>query len=117
MDAPLTATFSLNSHLTIENEPIDDYVNPGDWFGKIWIVRIDCGYCPALVAVEAGNEGDAVDALIDSGKWNHLFVYNEEEDPEEYLNALESGSVGGNYCLPYDADKIHVYANPKLSVG
>lgn len=87
---------------------VDDYINPGEWFGEVWAIGISCGFNGAIVLVEADNEGDAIDALIDNGKWNHLFVVDEDESEEEWH------SFGGNEGIRYDTEQFMFIAKAEL---
>jgi len=46
-------------------------INPGDWFGKTWLVEIGGSYWPLFLIVEADTVQDAIDELADSEKYGH----------------------------------------------
>lgn len=43
-------------------------VNPGDWFGKVWLLWLDDCFDPPMYAVEADTLADAEDILAE---WEH----------------------------------------------
>jgi hypothetical protein len=61
-------------------------LNPGNWFGKTWLIEIGGGYSPLFLVVEADNVSDAIDELADNDQYGHLITVNEEDladyDPE-----------------------------------
>jgi len=63
-----------------------DVVNPGDWFGKTWLLSIGGGFTPLFLIVEADSISDAIDELADSEKWGHEIVVAADQhgdyDPE-----------------------------------
>lgn len=59
--AKVTAHGKLNGH-DIEAEVI----NPGDWFGKVWLIEVGCGYSSIFFAVEADHVSDALDKFVGS---------------------------------------------------
>ncbi len=59
--AKVTAHGKLNGH-DIEAEVI----NPGDWFGKVWLIEVGCGYSSVFYAVEADHLTDALDVFVGS---------------------------------------------------
>lgn len=64
-----------------------EYINLGDWWYKQWLVTIG----PELFfIVEADSEEDAIDALVDDGRWNHLIAAGEDD---------EWATSAGNSCI------------------
>ena len=61
-------------------------INPGDWFGKTWLLEIGGSYSPLFLIVEADNVTDAIDELADSETLGHHIVVADEDlsayDPE-----------------------------------
>lgn len=82
MAKEITATCTLNGH-DLTDVPV---VNPGDWFGKTWLLEIGGSYTPLFLIVEADSASDAIDELADSEKWGHNIVVDEADlgdyDPE-----------------------------------
>lgn len=65
---------------------IYEYVNKDEWFCTQWIIYIG----PELAfVVEAGTYEDAIDALVDDGRWNHLIEADEDDD-----DAYSAGNFG-----------------------
>ena len=60
--AKVTAHGKLHGH-DIEAEVI----NPGDWFGKVWLIEVGGSYTPIFFAVEADHVSDALDKFVGSG--------------------------------------------------
>lgn len=58
-------------------------INPGDWFGKTWLIEIGGSYAPLFLVVEADTVQDAIDELADSGNYGHHIVVA-EEDLDDY---------------------------------
>ncbi|WDI39874.1 hypothetical protein [Bremerella sp. P1] len=82
MSKTITATCTLNGH-ELTDVPV---VNPGDWFGKTWLLEIGGSYTPLFLIVEADSASDAIDELADSEKWGHNIVVDDADlgdyDPE-----------------------------------
>lgn len=76
------ACASINGH-ELKDIPV---INPGDWFGKTWLLEIGGSYTPLFLIVEADNAQDAIDELADSEDHSHHIVVSDEEvadyDPE-----------------------------------
>ena len=49
-------------------------LNPGDWFGKAWLIEIGGSYSPLFLVVEADSPQDAIDELADHKKYGHHIV-------------------------------------------
>ncbi len=54
-------------------------LNPGDWFGKTWLVEIGGSYSPLFLIVEADSVCDAIDELADHEKYGHQIVVADED--------------------------------------
>ena len=53
-------------------------LNPGDWFGKTWLLEIGGSYTPLYLVVEAQSMADAIDELADNEKFGHLITADED---------------------------------------
>ena len=53
-------------------------INPGDWFGKTWLIEIGGSYSSLYLIVEADSVTDAIDELADDEKHGHHIVVEEE---------------------------------------
>lgn len=80
-------------------------INPGDWFGKTWLIEIGGSYSSFYLIVEAGSMSDAIDELADSEKYGHHIVVEDDNlddyDPET-CNYGPSGQV-------IDLDHLMIY--------
>jgi len=52
----ITANATLHDH-ELTGIPV---LNPGDWFGKTWLLEIGGSYAPLYLIVEADNVQDAI---------------------------------------------------------
>jgi hypothetical protein len=70
-------------------------VNPGDWFGKTWLVEIGESYWPLFLIVEADTVQDAIDELADSEYGHNISVLDEDlaDYDAETCNYGPSGQV------------------------
>jgi len=71
-------------------------INPGDWFGKTWLLEIGGSYTPLFLIVEADCVQDAIDELADNDAHCHHIIVADEDladyDPET-CNYGPSGQV------------------------
>ena len=65
--------YEVKSCATFNGHELKDIpvINPGDWFGKTWLVEIGGSYCPLFLIVEADTVQDAIDELADNEKYGH----------------------------------------------
>ena len=71
-------------------------INPGDWFGKTWLVEIGGSYWPLFLIVEADTIQDAIDELADSEKYGHNITVPDDDLADydsETCNYGPSGQV------------------------
>jgi hypothetical protein len=54
-------------------------LNPGDWFGKTWLIEIEGGFSPLFLVVEADSASDALDELASNEKFSHLVAVPDED--------------------------------------
>ena len=88
----VTAKAVFNGH-ELNDIPV---LNPGDWFGKCWLVEIGGSYWPLFLVVEADSVSDAIDELADNEKYGHQIVVAEEDlgdYPEDDRHYGPSGQV------------------------
>jgi len=98
-----------------ETVKIDCAINRGEWFGKTWLITIGCGFSGWHCLVEAGDENDAIDAIVDSSRADMLKT-DVKCDACEAADKLEDPPEGswddcecilaGNYGERIDADAI-----------
>jgi hypothetical protein len=83
-------------------------VNPGGWFGKVWLIQIAIGNSlNPFYAVEADHESDAIDEFADS-RFSHLIDIDESDAPEDEDDRQRAGNDGHLVCL----DNLHIIKAP-----
>ena len=75
----ITASCELHGH-GLTGIPV---LNPGDWFGKTWLLEIGGGYASFFLVVEARSVEDAIDELSDNEKYGHN-IHVTDEDLGDY---------------------------------
>ena len=75
----ITARGTFNGH-DLKDMPV---INPGDWFGKTWLIEIGGCYWPLFLVVEADTITDAIDELAEHEKYGHNIVV-EDADLGDY---------------------------------
>ena len=71
----ITARGTINGHV-LTDIPV---LNPGDWFGKAWLVEIGGSYSSLYVVIEADSMSDAIDELAEHEKYGHNIVVADED--------------------------------------
>lgn len=92
---------------TINGHDLTDILvlNPGDWFGKAWLVELGGSYSSLYVVIEADSMSDAIDELAENEKYGHQIVVAEEDlgdYPEDDRYYSGSGQV-------LDLDHLMIY--------
>lgn len=80
-------------------------LNPGDWFGKCWLLEIGGSYTPLFLVVEADSITDAIDELADHERYGHQITVSDEDlgdYPEDERHYGPHGQV-------LDLDHLMVY--------
>lgn len=88
----ITARGNLNCH-DLTDVPV---LNPGDWFGKTWLVEIGGSYSSLYLVIEADSMCDAIDELADNEKYGHLIIVEDKDlgdYPEDDRHYSGSGQV------------------------
>lgn len=88
----ITARGNINGHVLMD-VPV---LNPGDWFGKTWLIEIGGSYSSLYLVIEADSMCDAIDELADNEKYGHLIIVADEDlddYPEEDRHYSGSGQV------------------------
>jgi len=75
----ITASCTLNGH-DLTDIPV---INPGDWFGKAWMIESGGSYSPLYLVVEADNISDAIDEMSDDPTYGHQ-IHVPESDLGDY---------------------------------
>ena len=68
--AAITATAKFRDH-ELKEIPV---LNPGDWFGKTWLLEIGGSYWPLFLIVEADSVSDAIEELADNETYGHNII-------------------------------------------
>jgi hypothetical protein len=71
-------------------------LNPGDWFGKTWLIEIGGSYFPLFLIVEADSMSDAIDELAENEKYGHQIVVAADDlgdYPEDERHYSGAGQV------------------------
>lgn len=77
-------------------------LNPGDWFGKAWLLEVACGYWPVYFVVEADSATDAMDELAESEEYGH-HVRIDEDAYADYGSEFSKGDRVGDVVLDKDS--------------
>lgn len=104
----ITATTKFNGQ-EINNIPV---LNPGNWFGKTWLLEIGGSYWPLFLIVEADSVSDAIDELADHEKYGHHIVVADADlgdYPEDDRHYGASGQV-------LDLDHLMIHGQEGVSV-
>jgi hypothetical protein len=80
-------------------------LNPGDWFGKCWLLEIGGSYTPLFLVVEADSVADAIDELADNKTYGHLITVDDEDLADYDPNDCHYGPSG--QVLDLDHLMIH----------
>lgn len=88
----ITAKATLNDHELTDITVI----NPGDWWGKTWLIEIGGSYTPLFLVVEADSVQSAIDELSENDKYGHLINVDDDDlgdYPEDERHYGPSGQV------------------------
>jgi hypothetical protein len=100
----IKAHAKLNGH-DLTEMPV---INPGDWFGKTWLLEIGGSYTPLFLIVEADSAQDAIDELADNEKYGHNIVVDEADlddyDPESCIYGPSGQVIDLDHLMIYGAE-------------
>ena len=88
----ITANAQLIGH-EFKDIPV---LNPGNWFGKTWLIELGGSYSPLFLVVEAKSMCDVIDELAENEKYGHQIIVDERDlgdYPEESRHYGASGQV------------------------
>lgn len=88
----VTATATFNGH-ELKDIPV---LNPGNWFGKCWLLEIGGSYWPLFLIVESDSAQDAIDELAENEKYGHQIIVDDTDlgdYPEEDRHYSGLGQV------------------------
>lgn len=105
----ITASFTLHGR---KHENVE-VLNPGDWFGKTWVLYVEDCFDPPMFVVEADNVSDAQDEFVDSGR-GHMV----EIDPANYddygVNTDDpTCTFAGNNDKPCDTESLMIHGDDR----
>lgn len=88
----------ITAKATFNGQELTDLpvLNPGDCFGKTWLIEIGGSYWPLFLIVEADSVQDAIDELAENEKFGHNIVVaagDLGDYPEEDRHYGPSGQV------------------------
>jgi hypothetical protein len=109
--SPVTADIYTSS--TKETLREITVVNPGEWFGKVHLLGVDCGYSIAWYLVEADSLSDVIDIIAEHKEYGQAlrvfpgdvedYRLNPGSPPDEAEYDLHYDSCGN----PYSTEHIH----------
>ena len=97
----ITARGNLNG-LELNDIPV---LNPGDWFGKAWLIELGGSYSSLYLIAEANSMCDAIDELAENEKYGHQIIVEDDnlgDYPEDSRHYGASGQV-------LDLDHLMIY--------
>lgn len=97
----ITARGNVNGH-DLTDIPV---LNPGDWFGKAWLIEIDGSYSSLHLVIEADSMSDAIDELAENEKYGHLIIAADEDLGDHNLDDCHYGPSG----QVLDLDHLMIY--------
>lgn len=80
-------------------------LNPGDYFGKCYLIEIGGSYWPLYLIVEADSVTDALDVLAGNQKYGHQIVVD-DADLGDYPEESRFYSAEGKVL---DLDHVQIY--------
>ena len=90
----MNVTAKANFHGTeLANIPV---INPGNGFGKTWLIELGGSYTPLFLIVEADSVCSAIDELADSKAYGHQIIVDEanlDDYPEDDRHYGPSGQI------------------------
>lgn len=97
----IKAKANINGH-ELTDIPV---LNPGDWWGKCWLLEIGGSYTPLFLVVEADSAADAIDELADNEQYGHHIVVANEDLADYDPDTCQYGPSG--QVLDLDWLQIH----------
>ena len=83
-------------------------INPGEWFGKTWLIEIGCGFSSLFFAVEADTVTDAIDEFSGSD-YGHLILI----DDADYMEAGEFRGYYSDGGQPCNLDDLLIHGEER----
>jgi hypothetical protein len=104
----ITASCKFHDH-DLTDIPV---INPGDWFGKTWLLELGGSYTPLFLVVEADTICDAIDELSDNETYGHQ-IHVPDEDLPDYLEDSRHYDGCGRVI---DLDHLMIYGEERKDV-
>jgi len=89
---------------------IDGIINREDWTQDSYkLLLLGSGFCPARILVRSDNVQEAIDYLVDSDRWSHLILAEDEcpHGPDNYDDC--DCNFAGNYGKRIEFDDVSIY--------
>ena len=102
----ITATATFNGH-ELKDIPV---LNPGDWFGKTWLLEIGGSYWPLFLIVESDSAQDAIDELAENAKYGRQIIVD-DADLDDYPEADRHYSGSGRVL---DLDHLMIHGQEEI---
>lgn len=99
--AEVKAQAKINGH-ELTDIPV---LNPGDNWGKCWLLEIGGSYTPLFLVVEADSAADAIDELASNEKYGHNIIVADDDLADYDPNDCQFGPSG--QVLDLDWLEIH----------
>jgi len=98
---------SIKADGRLDSVPLRDIpvLNPGDCWGRTWLLEIGGSYWPLYLVVEAEDVANAIDVLADDPQYGHQIVVP-PEDLDDYPEEDRHYSSSGNAL---DLEHLWVY--------
>lgn len=89
---------NITANATFHGQALTDIpvINPGDWFGKTWLIELGGSHTPLFLIVEADSVCDAIDELADNDKYGHQIIVDDKDlgdYPEDARHYGPSGQI------------------------
>jgi hypothetical protein len=104
----ITASCKFHDH-DLTDIPV---LNPGEWFGKTWLVELGGSYTPLFLVVEADTICDAIDELSDNETYGHQ-IHMLDEDLADYPEDSRHYDGSGRVI---DLDHLMIYGEENREV-
>lgn len=104
----ITASCKFQGH-DLTDIPV---LNPGDWWGKAWLIEIGGSYTPLLLVVEADSVSDAIDELSDDPTYGPQ-IHVPDSDLGDYPEADRHYDGSGRVI---DLDHLMIHGQERTDI-
>lgn len=81
-------------------------LNPGDWFGKTWLIELGGSYWSTFLIAEGEYSSDAIDVLCDDQTYGHQ-IWVSDEDAKDYQE--DQREYAGNAGRQVDTEHVMIH--------